>query len=645
MKIHNSFENRTDYAYANEWPWPSQRFRHTSVLNPIDNELIIFGGFSGKCVDYCNDLWRLNLLAINDSKNAWTQVIKPNSTAPNDDPATAGERWHHHSWFSHDATNNHSYLYIYGGHRHQQFLDDLLQFDLTTQTWRVVNNTVFNNNTNQTEYQETPPTRMASAFAVATDLNNTNYCQNRIYVHGGYHAPNRLYSNYSGLFPKWQTYWLRDLWYIDIDDTTNVNVPRVKYSNLSFSALIEIDPIPDEILTELNRWYAIPFPRSNHKLFYCSKDYLNLNLNASSGGVTDDLILLFGGYISHQFMNDMWRFNLTSQRWTRHYPPKIWNIDTSSYYINHEMFNITNTTMHGFTIDQLLSLANKTGRATNITSIYKLVTQSYEIYAIDSNITKENYIMEPRSDFDITYVPSLNSLILFGGVGSDRTYFDYDKGYDTHHVYFNDTWIMRFDECLGPTLDSVSDPCNKANNQGRCMLQYCFCESGYWGNACQNIMCPSSSCTYDEHTWLPTCQFCSNNGICDASGTCHCVDGYKGNGCEQLDCLNDCVDQDHGICTELAYGNVQCVCNNTNAFNGYGGDDCSDIKCPRDCFGRGTCDLNTGTCTCNPANEAGRKYKLPDCAITILESGGNMIKSNTMFVCELGVVTLILYLI
>lgn len=45
------------------------------------------------------------------------------------------------------------------------------------------------------------------------------------------------------------------------------------------------------------------------------------------------------------------------------------------------------------------------------------------------------------------------------------------------------------------------------------------------------------------------------------------------------------------------------------------------ISCLRDCSGRGTCNLQTGICNCEPASREGFYYSSPDCALTKTDKG------------------------
>lgn len=177
------------------------------------------------------------------------------------------------------------------------------------------------------------------------------------------------------------------------------------------------------------------------------------------------------------------------------------------------------------------------------------------------------------------------------------------------------------------------------------------------GADCSLRTCPkagawaASASGNDDH--VSTTVECANRGTCDrASGQCICAAGYTGAACEREVCPNDC--NGHGKCEtqsqladdvshnaddgvsslyyaipDSANDCANCVgTKNTGAMYdsawdskrssgcncdaGFRGPDCSLKECPsgadplggsgaskgRPCSGRGTCNTETGTCTC-----------------------------------------------
>ena len=484
-----SFDNINNYAYADDWPWISHRYKHSAIIN--NDTMIVFGGYSPKCLDYCSDVWIWDISNNNDN-NKWNRLIRhldhdyrTNYTI---------ERWFHSS-FLYDNE-----MYIFGGQRRDgEFMNDIHKLNINNYTgnWAYINKS---NNI------ILPSIRVGFGF---TKYNNDNNTDNIGFIHGG------LYSDYT----KNDTYtddvtWERDLWRYTIIDNNDVI-----WDNMSYLNIIETDPI-DEIQTELNRWYKIPYPRMNHLLFHAPNS---------------DILFLFGGSNQNEWFNETWRYNISTNIWTKHEPP-LW-----------DTINLTMNCMAG--------------------SAW-------------------------------TYIPSLNSLLLHGGYGSNNK----NLSFTTHLTYYNDTYIMNFNQCNGYP--------NSCSNNGKCHYQYCICNSTHFGDACQYDMCPGSSCTYDPITWIPTCTHCNNKGTCN-NGVCECISGYSGDGCQSLNCTNDC--SGYGVCTEISFGDVQCICDDDHQ-----GSDCGTMRCPNDCSSRGTCDTSTGICTCYQPPETGRKYRDPDCGYIIL---------------------------
>ena len=202
-----------------------------------------------------------------------------------------------------------------------------------------------------------------------------------------------------------------------------------------------------------------------------------------------------------------------------------------------------------------------------------------------------------------------------------------------------------------PLCASASCP-DECSHQGRCIRGTCYCESGFSGLNCANIVCGEvctgeheypvqnggekcecactfgwegkgcttkikSSCPDDcgEHgscdkgvcscmsNWsgelcqTPPCPTelkgvsCTGRGTCLESQECECEYGYTGKACNLLNCvhLNDC--SKHGTCN-----NGTCTCS-----AGWGNDDCSEKvypECPLGCSGIGEC--KEGKCFCPP---------------------------------------------
>ena len=100
-----------------------------------------------------------------------------------------------------------------------------------------------------------PPSRIGHGFSPHFS-NSEQYpkanSNSLAYIHGGYHS-DYVYQN--------ESEFLRYLYSLEVDDTNDM----VYWTNITYDGLYVED---DEILTELNRWFAIPFPRMDHLIIH-----------------------------------------------------------------------------------------------------------------------------------------------------------------------------------------------------------------------------------------------------------------------------------------------------------------------------------------------------------------------------------------
>lgn len=101
-------------------PQPSPRDLHTSVWDPKHDQMIVFGGKSGNCVDNLDDLW-----SYRSSGNTWVQV-DPSGSRP------APRHGHSAIW---DPVNEQ--MLVFGGWDCQRdsFFNDLWSYSPDTNTW------------------------------------------------------------------------------------------------------------------------------------------------------------------------------------------------------------------------------------------------------------------------------------------------------------------------------------------------------------------------------------------------------------------------------------------------------------------------------------------------------------------------------
>lgn len=163
---------------------------------------------------------------------------------------------------------------------------------------------------------------------------------------------------------------------------------------------------------------------------------------------------------------------------------------------------------------------------------------------------------------------------------------------------------------------------NNCNNQGTCVQDNkCFCDLGFKGADCSEIVCPNDCngngvCYVQENQvkcscnlgWrgsscnIPNCPHdpdCALHGLCNSDVAipfCICSENWTGPECTIPICQNSC--SGHGICHDLV-DPPRCLCS-TN----YTGIDCSEVaencsSTPSHCV-HGNCNSETGLCECTP---------------------------------------------
>ncbi|KAL6065740.1 FAD-dependent urate hydroxylase [Balamuthia mandrillaris] len=144
----------------------------------------------------------------------------------------------------------------------------------------------------------------------------------------------------------------------------------------------------------------------------------------------------------------------------------------------------------------------------------------------------------------------------------------------------------------------------ECSGQGRCEDGYCVCNKGW-----ANLDCSAEDC--------PGTPDCSGHGFClvddkDNTPRCQCLEGWKGEACQTAECPNDCTDEEHGYC-DASTLTPSCVCHVGYLMGPQL--DCSlpFLRCP----GFGTCNNQTGNCSCLPGRTGA------DCSIPVCEGRPN----------------------
>jgi hypothetical protein len=174
--------------------------RHVSAFWLLDNDLYLFGGngFGSLSMGYLNDLWKYSI-----QDNQWvylsgsmTADVQGNYGSQNIPSATnqPGSRASSSYW----ASENNSMLYLFGGSAAitTEQLNDLWQFDVTTNTWTWISGTSVGNHPGVSGELGLPSVNNIPAGR----LGAVSFAQN----------------NYLWLFGGYTNYYINDLWRYNI---------------------------------------------------------------------------------------------------------------------------------------------------------------------------------------------------------------------------------------------------------------------------------------------------------------------------------------------------------------------------------------------------------------------------------------------
>lgn len=98
---------------------PSPRWNHSSVYNPTDSSMIIFGGRDMET--RLNDLWKLDLNTL-----TWTEISPVGEVPP--------VREYHTATYIPDG----NYMVVYAGYAEEGDYDDLWKYDFATNSWSPI---------------------------------------------------------------------------------------------------------------------------------------------------------------------------------------------------------------------------------------------------------------------------------------------------------------------------------------------------------------------------------------------------------------------------------------------------------------------------------------------------------------------------
>ena len=560
---------------------PSGRHEHqvALVLNRLTGErdtLVMFGGYSIDCVDYCEDLWHYNI-----PRSKWVKITNFTKTVP-------ARRW------KHAMVDYEDVVFMFGGHGQRLspplpgqpriaheiyddrtkydpndplYFDDLWSYNVTEREWSHLKPFCVTCK-NESEVDGTaerdvfgPRGRHSPSLAAHGGA---------LYLFGGYAYggttnfvgiyPTGISTDYPSLSTK---YYMNDFW---------------KY-NITFNTWEELKPHP--------RYPIRPSPRFGHAAAISTKG-------------SQVVMLVYGGYTWNDEIGDLWYYNISGDTWIKvegegEFPSRRYR--AVMVPVGHSSQLRTGST-------------DQAGRAL--------------IYGGHGCLKGENYVDATKSKVESNY---------------DRI-LDIDRQWDTQYDMTGDGKItvraIDLDNAGNPMLSTNPDlwiqtpseygekycyeelddlwqyfptSCPKdCSRRGVCEYNFCVCDQGFTGLDCSNVSCPADVCVFDYLGHKQVCNQCNNRGTCNGyTGQCECEFPASGPSCREYDCLNDC--NGNGVCDNYrtnALGYGRCECFTVDGRAAYTGLDCSIPVCPANpsakkettCSDRGIC-VN-GTCVCHP---------------------------------------------
>jgi hypothetical protein len=560
---------------------PSGRHEHqvALVLNRLTGErdtLVMFGGYSIDCVDYCEDLWHYNI-----PRSKWVKITNFTKTVP-------ARRW------KHAMVDYEDVVFMFGGHGQRLspplpgqpriaheiyddrtkydpndplYFDDLWSYNVTEREWSHLKPFCVTCK-NESEVDGTaerdvfgPRGRHSPSLAAHGGA---------LYLFGGYAYggttnfvgiyPTGISTDYPSLSTK---YYMNDFW---------------KY-NITFNTWEELKPHP--------RYPIRPSPRFGHAAAISTKG-------------SQVVMLVYGGYTWNDEIGDLWYYNISGDTWIKvegegEFPSRRYR--AVMVPVGHSSQLRTGST-------------DQAGRAL--------------IYGGHGCLKGENYVDATKSKVESNY---------------DRM-LDIDRQWDTQYDMTGDGKItvraIDLDDAGNPMLSTNPDlwiqtpseygekycyeelddlwqyfptSCPKdCSRRGVCEYNFCVCDQGFTGLDCSNVSCPADVCVFDYLGHKQVCNQCNNRGTCNGyTGQCECEFPASGPSCREYDCLNDC--NGNGVCDNYrtnALGYGRCECFTVDGRAAYTGLDCSIPVCPANpsakkettCSDRGIC-VN-GTCVCHP---------------------------------------------
>eukprot|EP00744_Colponema_vietnamica_P007828 GILI01011224.1.p1 GENE.GILI01011224.1~~GILI01011224.1.p1 ORF type:complete len:932 (-),score=126.28 GILI01011224.1:811-3606(-) len=658
-----------------EFYMPSPRYGHSAAVVKTTEYVVekktyidhlymyVYGGVGPLCVDYCDDLWRYEIpfaakrYYFQPARRAdwWKSANFWEPLLPTNNSRGPGKRWKHSM-----VSDSKGDLYVFGGSRYREYLDDLWKYWIVLDKWEKINplgivvinrsvmmwmNSPFKytvdieyllSNDNVTwsrSNSSLPGKRFGAAMTVWTPEGDTSeeppwY----LFLFGGYRTPSFFPDNdIANPYPTYDSprgYYLNDFWVY----------------RFVGEQWIEIKALSSDI----------PEPRVDARLTSWR-----------------DILILTGGRSQDDLATDFWIYNITTNTWTKMFLfTDYTTFDDYSY--GDIIYNITQIQTNTSIVDNNKDnyLFTSYGYGSPFDHILRASRANYDTEAEDGWVDLDAVIPQGRQEHTIVWSDSIQGFVMYGGFGwkpTDLVASDYREDirrrfeeaclaeFAARQVQMkevmarNEYWVKEsytvFEQVnnTDPTTSAlfplvwanvtrerlvkktiVGNPCydpdvyqlviNRADyfkglyifkpfecfhscsGHGSCFMGHCACQDGFWGVDCSLLNCPNDFCYRDVYTYEQSCYQCSGHGAC-YNGSCSCDPGFLGEDCAIIDCPNNCS---ASIPTNGTRGS--CVYmypfSQCNCTGKYGGDDCSVTFCLNQCSFHGKC--VDGVCQCDP---------------------------------------------
>ena len=590
--------------------------------------MFIFGGVSNKCVNgLCSDIWRYDIpwaaesfwpingassLSTYNRGNRWKKLT----------PCPFGGRFRH----TMVASENGDVIYSYGGQKDLSWDQHLLVYQLSTDTWEMVNPAGYRYFTRT--YIDYKGTKIESNYTDFSSFDPNTDLIGEL----GFLSLNDNYPDYPPKFPTPRG----DLCMVGYTGTVRVNAtlnrtsPRViiltgfrtydsPYPNLDPSD----NPFPTlpYYLDDSDVWQYDELSGTWTQLFVGKPKRgggINKGANLAplprrgssavtmNDGTTDgEYIALFGGYRGDQLYGDMWLLrnykdeNFENREWIRidDKLPGTKRPDNVTYHtLNFDpisgkifIFGGLNWTSTNLTLsDSLVDVDRRcylaargiiktvcTEAPNNAACALQLAKQT--ITQLCNATSSEGATTDAFCCNSVAVFPFINQLTDLAQVCTTECQ-DNSFQYEMSLGFGEGVWVLDPNACE-----------NSCTNKGVCKWGRCLCQPGFTGSDCSVQTCPGSFCYYNPNNFETVCNECSGNGKCGQSGICECNDGWTGPDCGAIFCTNNCTNSQFCL---PDFPINQCICDARKS-----GRSCEIQLCLNNCSKAGNC-TSDGSCLC-----------------------------------------------